>query len=172
MSALRTPDINAWWMLLFVFGLLSACAHAIEYERGTLTVTTASGDSHEFVIELADTKRKRRRGLMFRENLDASAGMLFDFERVAPVSMWMVNTYISLDMLFIASDGEIVKIAEAVQPLSSEQIHSGVPVRAVLELNAGVAAQLGIGPGDQISHPLFKAGVAVPALSAGHAVRP
>lgn len=81
--------------------------------------------------------------------------MLFDFRSNEPVAMWMVNTYIPLDMLFISATGNIVKIAEHTTPRSRELIESGVPVRAVLELNAGTAGTLGIRPGDRVLHPIF-----------------
>ena len=93
---------------------------------------------------------------MFRRSLAADRGMLFDFAQVEPVSMWMKNTYLPLDMLFIRSDGTISHIAENTEPLSTRVIPSGGPVLAVLELNAGSAKRLGIKPGDRVEHPLFK----------------
>ena len=78
------------------------------------------------------------------------------FGRVEPVSMWMQNTYLSLDMLFIRPDGTIARIAANTEPLSTRTIPSGEPVLAVLELNAGTAAKLGIKPGDRVEHSIFK----------------
>ena len=83
-------------------------------------------------------------------------GMLFDFGRIEPVAMWMQNTYLPLDMLFIRADGTIARIAANTEPLSTRTIPSGEPVLAVLELNAGTAAKLGIKPGDRVEHPVFK----------------
>jgi uncharacterized membrane protein (UPF0127 family) len=98
----------------------------------------------------------RAQGLMYRRNLAPDRGMLFDFGRVQPLSMWMRNTYIPLDMLFIRADGIIARIAENAEPLSTRTIPSGEPVLAVLEVPGGTAARLGIKPGDRIEHPLFK----------------
>ena len=84
------------------------------------------------------------------------ASMLFDFKRDQEVSFWMKNTYVSLDMIFIRSDGRIMRIAENTEPLSERLVPSGAPVRAVLEVIAGTAKKLGIAPGDQVAHPIFK----------------
>jgi uncharacterized membrane protein (UPF0127 family) len=82
--------------------------------------------------------------------------MLFDFGKVEPVAMWMQNTYIPLDMLFIRPNGVIGRIAADTEPLSTRTIPSGEPVLSVLELNAGTAARLGVKAGDRVEHPLFK----------------
>jgi uncharacterized membrane protein (UPF0127 family) len=119
-----------------------------------LTITSDSG-THRFNVELADTQEKRMVGLMHRRSMPVNSGMLFDFKADQPISMWMRNTYIPLDMLFIARDGRIVNIAERTVPLSETSIPSKGPVRAVLELNGGTAARLGIKPGDRVSHPMF-----------------
>lgn len=121
-----------------------------------LAITTSKG-SFNFFIELADTPQSRASGLMHRRELAADAGMLFNFFKTAPVSMWMKDTLIPLDMLFISAEGVIVNIAERTVPGSLTQIDSSGPVRAVLELNGGVCARLGISPGDKIIHPIFKA---------------
>lgn len=92
---------------------------------------------------------------MYRSEMAADAGMLFDFAKSGPVSMWMKNTLIPLDMLFIRSDGTIATIAERTVPHSLVPIESGEPVLAVLELNGGVCARLGIREGDKALHPLF-----------------
>jgi len=117
-----------------------------------------SGDSrHEFSVEIANTPAARSRGLMYRRSMPANQGMLFDFERDDMISMWMRNTYISLDMLFIRKDGTIARIVEHTEPLSERTISSGEPVRSVLELNAGTASRLGISAGDRVEHQLFSA---------------
>jgi uncharacterized protein len=121
-----------------------------------LTIATAGGARHAFMVEVARTDAERAQGLMFRRTLAADRGMLFDFKRVEPVSMWMQNTYVSLDMLFIRPDGTIARIAANTEPLSTRTIPSGEPVLAVLEVPAGTAARLGIRPGDRVEHPLFK----------------
>jgi len=122
----------------------------------TLTVVMQGDRAHTFQIEVADDNQERARGLMFRRKMASDQGMLFDFGAERQVSMWMKNTYIPLDMLFIRADGVIVTIAENTEPHSLKLIHSRVPVLAVLELNGGTAARVGIKKGDRINHPLFK----------------
>jgi len=116
-----------------------------------------SGDRrHIFMVEVARNDAQRARGLMFRQNMPQDQGMLFDFERDQMVTMWMKNTYISLDMIFIFADGRVHRIESRTEPESERTISSGVPVRAVLELNANVANRLGLKPGDRIVHPMFR----------------
>lgn len=123
-----------------------------KFDRGSLTIK--SGDKlHKFSIEIALTPRQQAQGLMFRRHLDGDAGMLFVYSRPAPISMWMKNTHIPLDMLFIGSDGKIAKIAERTVPMSETVIAPDGPVRGVLELNAGTASRLGLKPGDQVMSP-------------------
>jgi uncharacterized membrane protein (UPF0127 family) len=121
-----------------------------------LSISTQSG-THRFMVEFADTPERRAVGLMHRQSMAADHGMLFDFKVDAPVAMWMRNTRIPLDMLFIARDGRIVNIAERAVPFSETTIPSKGPVRGVLELNGGTAARLGIKAGDRVTHPMFKA---------------
>ncbi len=131
--------------------------------RGSQIVEITTRDGvRVFSVELASTDEERARGLMFRRSLPEGHGMLFDFKREANVSMWMRNTYISLDMIFIRSDGRIRRIAERTEPLSERIISSGGPVRAVLEVAAGTAAKLGLAPGDRIGHPIFSGKQAAP----------
>jgi len=111
---------------------------------------------HVFAVEMAETDEQRSRGLMFRRSLPAGQGMLFDFKRDQMISMWMRNTYISLDMIFIRSDGAIARIAENTEPMSERIISSGGPVRAVLEVVAGTSRRLGLAPGDRVAHPMFR----------------
>jgi uncharacterized membrane protein (UPF0127 family) len=120
-----------------------------------LTLVTRTG-SHVFQIEVARNDEDRARGLMHRRTLPADRGMLFDFERVAPVSMWMENTYISLDMIFIRPDGVVARVAQDTEPLSRRIVPSGEPVLAVLEVIAGTARRIGLQPGDRVEHPLFR----------------
>ena len=115
-----------------------------------------SGDRrHVFSVEVMRTEEQRAMGLMYRRFLPADRGMLFDFKQIQPVQMWMQNTYISLDMIFIRADGIIARIAEHTEPLSTRIVPSGEAVLSVLEVNAGTAARLGIKPGDRVTHPLF-----------------
>ncbi len=124
-------------------------------ELQTLEIASKTG-VHPFEVEMAVTPEETTRGLMFRRGLPEGHGMLFDFKRDQEVSFWMKNTYVSLDMIFIRSDGRIMRIAENTEPLSERLVPSGAPVRAVLEVIAGTAKKLGIAPGDQVAHPIFK----------------
>ncbi len=108
-----------------------------------------------FTVELADDPQSRAIGLMFRPSMPPDHGMLFDYHREQLVTMWMKNTLIPLDMLFIAGDGRIVHIAMRTVPRSLAVISSGRPVRAVLELNAGTAEAKGIRTGDFVRHGIF-----------------
>lgn len=119
-----------------------------------LEIVSKSG-VHVFSVEIADTPEKRTKGLMFVKHLPDGQGMLFDFEREQPIAMWMKNTYIPLDMIFIRNDGRIARIAENTRPLSTAVIPSGSPVRAVLEVAGGTAARLGLAPGDRVAFPIF-----------------
>jgi uncharacterized membrane protein (UPF0127 family) len=140
-------------LIAFVALLWSATLHAQSFEA--LTIVSGNG-KHAFQVEVAKNDADRAQGLMYRRNMAPDHGMLFDFARVQPISMWMQNTYIPLDMLFIRPDGTIARIAENAEPLSTRTIPSGEPVLAVLEVNGGTAARLGVKPGDRVEHPLFK----------------
>jgi uncharacterized protein len=132
--------------------LAGGLAAAQQAERMPLTIETAAGP-RSFEVEIADTPEARATGLMYRRHLDPGHGMLFDFKSERPVSMWMRNTYIPLDMLFIGSDRRIRNIARRTTPLSERTIGSDGPVRYVLEINGGLAESLGIQPGDVVSGP-------------------
>jgi uncharacterized membrane protein (UPF0127 family) len=105
-----------------------------------------------FTVELALTPENRATGLMDRQSMAADHGMLFRFDQTRDVLMWMKNTPLSLDMLFIAENGRIARIAENTVPFSETIIPSGSPVRYVLELNAGTAAKTGVAVGDRVRH--------------------
>ena len=139
--------------LLFVLVLLAGqAAHAAD--DTTLEIVTQNG-VHVFTVEMARTDEERQKGLMFRKEMPEGTGMLFDFKPDQNVSMWMRNTYIPLDMLFINGDGTIRRIAENTEPMSERTIPSGGPVRGVFEVIAGTAKKLGIKAGDKVAHPLF-----------------
>lgn len=127
------------------------------FETSPLVIRTAERD-HHFTVEIARTPRQQSQGLMFRKRMAADAGMLFLHATPRRASMWMKNTYIPLDMLFVAADGRITKIVERTTPHSLETISSDGPVSAVLELNGGTAARLGIRTGDRLLHPAFGGG--------------
>lgn len=126
----------------------------IPFQRSSLVVVSG-GRELKFDVDLALNDAQRSRGLMFREKLGPYEGMLFDFHQEAPVSFWMKNTLIPLDMVFIAGDGTVRHIHANAVPLSTDTIPSQFPVRAVLEINGGSARLLGIKPGDKIKHPIF-----------------
>jgi hypothetical protein len=148
------------WLRRVLLGLLLLLAYPagaeVSFETGPLAIESGSG-TLRFEVEVAVTPEQRRHGLMFRESLEPDQGMLFDFGRTAPVTMWMRNTFISLDMLFIDGDGRIARIVADTEPMSDAVIGSGGPVRAVLELAAGTSAELGIAVGDHVVHPIFTA---------------
>ena len=123
-------------------------------DQTTLEIVTKSG-VRVFQVELAVTNEERATGLMHRKALAEGRGMLFDFKPDQEVSMWMKNTYISLDMIFIRGDGRISRIAENTTPLSEAIIPSRGPVAAVLEVAGGTARKFGIAPGDRVAHPFF-----------------
>jgi len=120
-------------------------AKATGYERSRLLV-----DGEVFNVELAITPEERSRGLMFRTEMANDAGMLFDFGGPRDISMWMKNTFISLDMLFIAADGTIVGIEKRTVPKSETIIPSPKPVRFVLELNGGSSDRMGFEVGEKV----------------------
>jgi uncharacterized membrane protein (UPF0127 family) len=126
------------------------------FTRAELAIESADGRTHRFQVELADTDERRAYGLMHRESMPPDHGMIFDFKRDQPVSMWMRNTRIPLDMLFIDRDGIVAKIHQRAIPFDETAISSDGPVRSVLELNGGTAARLGLRPGDRVRHAIFR----------------
>jgi uncharacterized membrane protein (UPF0127 family) len=138
-----------------LFGAVLAAQPSVAAELQTVEISSKTG-VHVFAVEMAVTNEEKAKGLMFRRELPEGRGMLFDFGRDQEVSMWMQNTYISLDMIFIRSDGRIHRIAENTTPESTRIISSGGPVRAVLEVIAGTAKKLGIAPGDRVGHAIFR----------------
>jgi hypothetical protein len=147
--------MRATWTAIFL-ALLLAVGPAKAADLRTVEIASKTG-VHVFAVELAANDAERAKGLMNRKELPEGRGMLFDFQRDQDVAMWMRNTYISLDMLFIRGDGRILRIVENTEPLSERIISSGGPVRGVLEVIAGTARKLGIAPGDRVAHPIFRA---------------
>ncbi|MCC0003195.1 MAG: DUF192 domain-containing protein [Methylobacteriaceae bacterium] len=119
-----------------------------------LEFVTRTG-AHAFEVEVMRTPEEQARGLMFRRYMPADRGMLFAFGVVAPVSFWMRNTYIPLDMIFLDRKGRVVSIAADTEPLSERLIPSGGPVWAVVELNAGEASKIDLKIGDVARNPVF-----------------
>jgi uncharacterized membrane protein (UPF0127 family) len=154
MSALRFALLSAF--------LLVACTAKVpataqqEGQKETLVIESTGGE-HTFQVEIADDQRERARGLMFRREMPADEGMLFDFGKDEPASFWMKNTYIPLDMLFIKADGTIESIAERTTPLSEKSVRSKGAVRFVLEINGGLSDELGIAAGDAVTGPAMEA---------------
>ena len=153
------------FLLLAVLGALAACATptAPEARRAdarveSLELVPAVGRPVRFNVEVVDNDATRERGLMYRRSLGPNAGMLFDFQSPRSVSFWMKNTYIPLDIIFIAPDGAILNIAERATPLSETPLPSAGPVRGVLEIAGGRAAALGVRAGDKVRHRIFAGG--------------
>ena len=144
------------WVGFVVLGLCVSVGPTRPAGQQTIEIATKSG-VHSFAVEIADNETEREKGLMYRKELPEGRGMLFDFHRDQEVSFWMQNTYISLDMIFIRGDGQILRIAENTEPLSTRLIPSGGRVRAVLEVIGGTARKLGIAPGDRVASPIFSA---------------
>jgi hypothetical protein len=143
-------------LIPFVAGLsrFSFGADLQKFQTSELTIISANGP-HRFQVELAKTPAQMTQGLMFRTSLAPDAGMLFDYQQPTAATMWMRNTLIPLDMLFVDTQGRIVNIHERAVPQSLDVIAAAEPVRAVIELNGGTASRLGIEPGDRVIHPIF-----------------
>ncbi|HEY4737862.1 MAG TPA: DUF192 domain-containing protein [Xanthobacteraceae bacterium] len=139
------------------WALLAALPTARAAGQDTIEIVTRTG-VHAFSVELATNAAERAVGLMNRKELPEGRGMLFDFHDDQPVQFWMHNTYIPLDMIFIAGDGRVVRIAENAKPMSDDLIPSGRPVRAVLEVIGGTARKFGIAPGDRVTGAFFGKG--------------
>jgi uncharacterized membrane protein (UPF0127 family) len=123
-----------------------------------LTLVTSKG-AYKFQVEFADTDRKRSYGLMCRKALAGDRGMLFDFKApMNDVAFWMRNTLIGLDIVYIRPDGTVLSIARNVRPLDESPVPAGGRTRAVLELRAGRAAEIGLLPGDRVVHRIFPRG--------------
>jgi len=120
------------------------------FKTGAITIATAGGPQH-FTVERATNDEQREYGLMYRRKLAADAGMVFVYPDERDVAMWMKNTFIPLDMLFVKADGTILSIRERAVPLSEETIPSKGPVSVVIELNGGTVSRLGIKPGDKVT---------------------
>jgi uncharacterized protein len=138
--------------------IIAFCAFATSSARAAsiepLEIVTKAG-VQVFSVELATTGEEKTTGLMYRKELPDGKGMLFDFSPAQEISMWMKNTYISLDMIFIRPDGRILRIAENTEPFSTKIIPSRGLAKGVLEVIAGTAKKYGIEPGDRVAHPLF-----------------
>lgn len=153
--------VLAMLLALFAASSLTGAPQAAAQQRAMqkletemVTAVTARG-RFDFVTEIADQPSELASGLMFRQSMAPNEGMLFDFGRSRLVTMWMKNTPLSLDMVFIRSDGTVARIEERTEPFSERTISSGEPVSHVLELRGGVARMIGLKPGDRLEHSSF-----------------
>lgn len=140
----------------YLFLCLALTAFAAEtFDTQPLTIVTRDGKSHVFTVELAVTPRQREQGLMNRREMAPDHGMLFAFGETRQVFMWMKNTYLPLDMLFIGKDGKVRTIKENAEPLSESIIDSQGPIDYVLELNGGTVKRLGIRTDNRVQNELL-----------------
>ena len=147
--------IAALVLALFAANAAAQSPLGATFEKSALEIVGQSG-RHAFTVELAVEPAQTSQGLMYRRAMKPDSGMLFDFgEPPRRASMWMKNTFLPLDMLFIKPDGVIESIAQRTVPQSLVAISSRGPVRGVLELNGGTVSRLGIKPGDRVEHPIF-----------------
>jgi len=142
---MRNLVVKLFAVLLFLLPV-SACS-----QEDHAVLHTAKGD-YNFTIEIADTDQTRAKGLMFRQELAPDAGMLFDFHEERPVAFWMRNTFIPLDMIFIAADGTVRNVHVNARPQDPTSIPSEGPVQFVLEIPGGRSVELGVKPGDRLEH--------------------
>lgn len=126
------------------------CGPALAAED-QLTIQSSTGE-HKFTVEVVDTPESRAQGLMYRQELGDDAGMLFDFLEERPVSFWMRNTFIPLDMIFITADGVVSNIHVNARPHDPTGIPSDGAVQFVLEIPGGRSVELGIAAGDTVEH--------------------
>jgi uncharacterized protein len=146
---MRVPLHVAFALVAVAFPAAARAASPPSLPVETITIDTKAGP-HTFSVEVAADDESRERGLMYRMAMAPDAGMLFDFHTPQPVSFWMENTVLPLDMLFVRADGTIARIKANATPYSRENIPSGEPIEVVIELNAGRAAALGIAEGARV----------------------
>jgi uncharacterized protein len=144
-----------FFMAMMAVTLMLGSVHAASFRKDKLVLKTSAGD-HTIEIEVAETNEQKALGLMYRTSVPPGTGMLFPYGPGQEVTMWMRNTYSSLDMVFIKSDGTVHRIEENTEPLSERIISSRGPVSAVLELAAGESKRLKLKPGDEVIHASFK----------------
>jgi uncharacterized membrane protein (UPF0127 family) len=155
------PALSALVALL-LFSLGAVLAFSATFDTESLTIHKADGSKQVFAVEIAADSEQRAQGLMNRKEMAQDKGMLFDFGTTRRVYMWMKDTYLPLDMLFLDQDGAVVSITADTVPLSEAIIDSHQPVRFVIELNAGAAKKLGIALGDRAESDHIKAAAAKP----------
>ena len=147
--------------LSLILSLVTAAAQAAGCAPGIVELRGDWGEAR-FSVEIADEPEERARGLMFRESLPAGSGMLFLFERPHEASFWMKNTLIPLDIIFIGERGRVLRVHSNARPRDETPIPGGAGVKAVLEINGGLAGAIGIAAGSELRHPAFGADAAWP----------
>ena len=152
MSAKRLSSLGRGLRLCALFVFVGGRAFAAS--PNIVEIDTASG-RHTFHVSVMRTEAEREKGLMFVKSMPKGDGMLFDFKTNQSIMMWMKNTLIGLDMVFIAPDGRIVNIAHNAKPEDETIIPSNEPALGVLEINAGAADAIGLKIGDIVRHPMF-----------------
>lgn len=152
--AFLRPFLTGLLALALVLGH-GGLAMAADFGRGEVTLVTASGQRYHFEVEVAHSPALQAQGLMFRKSLAQNKGMVFPYDPAQEVSMWMENTYISLDMLFVGEGGRIIKIHPEARPGSRKIISSGAKVEAVIELKGKTARRLGVRVGDRVELRYF-----------------
>jgi uncharacterized protein len=143
-------------MLVALGGVASAAC-----SEDTVDIRTVAGAVQRFSVEVADDPAEQSKGLMFREKMASSAGMLFVFPAPKRATFWMKDTPLSLDMIFADQTGTVTRVHEKAIPLDTSMIDGGEGVALVLEINGGLAKPMGIGPGAVLRHPSVAAKGAV-----------
>lgn len=133
------------------FAAQTAGQQSMAFDSEPLSIASSKGQTHKFTVELAVTPAQLELGLMYRDSMPADHGMLFDFGTPRPVMMWMKNTKLPLDMVFLDQKGVVTHIQENAVPYSEAIISSGGPVAYVIELNAGIVRKLGLAVGDTVT---------------------
>lgn len=146
--------LSTVFALLLLMGSVHDSTAQVAMRRDTLILKTSGGDK-TIDIEIAETAEQKAIGLMFRTSLADTAGMLFPYAPPTEITMWMKNTFIPLDMVFIKPDGTVHRIAARTEPLSEKVVASEGDCAAVLELAGGAAERLGLKAGDRVLHALF-----------------
>ncbi len=147
-------------LLVAFFATPTRASQNIDSPNEQLIIQVSESNNQEFRVHLARSSEERSRGLMFVRKMPEDVGMLFLYDRPGRLSMWMKNTYIPLDIIFIGADGRIIRIARNAEPHSLASIASGGPAIAVLELNGGISDTLGLAVGQRVLHRLLPNGEA------------
>jgi len=140
--------------ILAVVMLLAPAVLSAQAAHDKLTIMT-SGGAHDFDVDVMRSQADLEKGLMFRKSIPADYGMLFDFQREQTIMMWMKNTFVPLDMIFMDKTGKVVGIIANAAPLSEKILTVAAPTDAVLEVRGGTAARIGLKLGDKVRDPIF-----------------